>query len=37
MKLEIDELKDVADSNKEAGDAATKHRKYLAERIGVTN
>jgi hypothetical protein len=37
MRLEIGELTDLADENKATGDAATKHRKYLAERIDVTN
>jgi hypothetical protein len=30
-------LTDLANENKEVGDEATKHRKYLAERIDVTN
>jgi hypothetical protein len=37
MKAEIQALTDLADSNKAAGDAATEHRKYLEERIDVTN
>ena len=31
MKSEISDLTFIADSNKEAGDAATEHRKYLEE------
>jgi hypothetical protein len=37
MKAEIQDLTDLADSNKENGDAATEHRKYLEDRIDVTN
>jgi len=37
MHAEITDLTGIADSNKEAGDAATEHRKYLEERIDVTN
>ena len=37
MKAEIADLTNIADSNKENGDAATEHRKYLENRIDVTN
>jgi hypothetical protein len=37
MKAEIADLTELADSNKENGDAATEHRKYLENRIDVTN
>jgi len=37
MAAEIAELKDSADTNKEAGNAATQHRKFLENKIDVTN
>ena len=37
MKAEIADLTALADSNKENGDAATEHRKYLENEIDVTN
>jgi hypothetical protein len=37
MKLEIGDLTALADSNKENGDAATEHRKYIENEINVTN
>jgi len=37
MHAEISDLTGIADSNKAAGDAATEHRKYLENRIDVTN
>jgi hypothetical protein len=37
MKAEIDDLTLIADSNKEAGDAATEHRKFIENEIDVTN
>jgi hypothetical protein len=37
MTAEIADLTALADSNKAAGDAATEHRKYIEERIDVTN
>jgi len=37
MHAEITELTNLADSNKANGDAATEHRKYIEERIDVTN
>jgi hypothetical protein len=37
MASEIGDLTAIADSNKENGDAATEHRKYIEERIDVTN
>jgi len=37
MKAEIDDLTALADSNKENGDAATEHRKYLENELSVTN
>jgi len=37
MHAEITDLTDLADSNKANGDAATEHRKYLENRIDVTN
>lgn len=37
MASEISDLTDLADSHKAAGDAATEHRKYIEERIDVTN
>ena len=37
MHAEISDLTAIADSNKENGDASTEHRKYLENRIDVTN
>jgi hypothetical protein len=37
MHAEVTDLLDLADSNKAAADAATEHRKYLAEQIDITN
>jgi hypothetical protein len=37
MKSEVDDLLDLANSNKAAGDAATENRKYIENRIEVTN
>lgn len=37
MKAEIADLTSIADSNKENGDAATEHRKYLENELDVTN
>jgi len=37
MKAEIQDLTDICDTNKAAGDAATEHRKFIENRIDVTN
>jgi hypothetical protein len=37
MAAEIGDLTALADSNKAEGDAATEHRKYIENRIDVTN
>jgi len=37
MNLEIGDLTSLADSNKANGDAATENRKYIENRIVVTN
>ena len=37
MHAEISDLTAIADSNKENGDASTEHRKYLENRLDVTN
>jgi hypothetical protein len=37
MAAEIGDLTALADSNKANGDAATEHRKYIENRIDVTN
>lgn len=37
MKIEIDELLDLANSQKAQGDAATTHRKYIESEIETTN
>jgi hypothetical protein len=37
MHAEITDLTAICDTNKEAGDAATEHRKYIENEIDVTN